>query len=167
MQLLRLVGADDVLATDPLAHRADGRARARRDAACADAALGAEALRTGCANRLDVAFEAAGDDDAVATALDAATPGRALVLVGIPTATARRFTASVARRKGLTLLLCRRMEATDLPRAIALAETGRVELAPLVSERYALAEWRQAFDALTERRGLKVVVEPQRATETT
>ena len=73
------------------------------------------------------------------------------------------FTASMTRRKGLTLLLCRRMEATDLPRAIALAETGRVQLGPLVSERYALSEWRQAFDALTERRGLKVVVEPQRA----
>ena len=61
----------------------------------------------------------------------------------------------MTRRKGLTLLLCRRMEATDLPRAIALAETGRVQLGPLVSERYALSEWRQAFDALTEHAGTK------------
>ena len=90
-------------------------------------------------------------------------PGGRIVIVGIPDGDRTSFTASTARRKGLTLLLCRRMEATDLPRAIALAETGRVQLGPLVSERCALSEWRQAFDALIERRGLKVVVEPQRA----
>ena len=54
------------------------------------------------------------------------------------------------------------MKPADLPRAIHLAETGEVELGPLVSGRYALPEWREAFDDLIERRGLKVVVEPQR-----
>ena len=38
-----------------------------------------------------------------------------------------------------------------------------VDLGGLVSARYALSEWRDAFDDLVERRGLKVVVEPQRA----
>ena len=54
------------------------------------------------------------------------------------------------------------MKPSDLPRAIRLAERGRVELAPLVSERYALSEWEDAFTCLSERRALKVVVEPQR-----
>jgi hypothetical protein len=31
-----------------------------------------------------------------------------------------------------------------------------------VSGRYALPEWRDAFEDLVERRGLKVVIEPQR-----
>jgi L-iditol 2-dehydrogenase len=54
------------------------------------------------------------------------------------------------------------MKPSDLPRAIRLAEAGDVELDTLVSGRYALSEWREAFGELVQRRGLKVVVEPQR-----
>ena len=54
------------------------------------------------------------------------------------------------------------MKPSDLPRAIRLAEAGDVKLGTLVSGRYALSEWREAFGELVERRGLKVVVEPQR-----
>jgi L-iditol 2-dehydrogenase len=53
------------------------------------------------------------------------------------------------------------MEPADLPRAIRLAESGRVDLASLVGERYPLSAWQEAFAALVDRRGLKVVVEPQ------
>jgi threonine dehydrogenase-like Zn-dependent dehydrogenase len=53
-------------------------------------------------------------------------------------------------------------EATDLSRAIDLAENGRIELSSLLSERYALSDGSEAFASLSERRGLKVVVEPQR-----
>ena len=116
---------------------------------------------------VDVAFEAAGEDAALADAIDAVRPGGRVVLVGIPDGDRTSFTASTARRKGLTLLLCRRMEPADLPRAIRLVEAGRVELAPLVSERHALSEWGDAFGALVERRGLKMIVEPQRVSEGT
>jgi threonine dehydrogenase-like Zn-dependent dehydrogenase len=54
------------------------------------------------------------------------------------------------------------MKPADLSRAIRLAEAGDVELGRLISGRYALSEWREAFAELVERRGLKVVVEPQR-----
>jgi Zn-dependent alcohol dehydrogenase len=54
------------------------------------------------------------------------------------------------------------MKAADLPRAIDLAEHGRIELGALVSERYGLTEGHEAFASLSERRTLKVVVEPQR-----
>ena len=110
---------------------------------------------------LDVAFETAGEDTALADAIDAVRPGGRVVIVGIPDGDRTSFTASTARRKGLTLLLCRRMEPADLPRAIRLAESGQVELAPLVSERHPLSEWQDAFDALVERRGLKTIIEPQ------
>ncbi len=111
---------------------------------------------------VDVAFEVAGEDDAIATAIDTLRPGGRLVLVGIPTDDRSCFTASIARRKGLTISLCRRMKPSDLPRAIGLAENGRIELGSLVSERYSLADGSEAFASLSERRGLKVVVEPQR-----
>ena len=55
-------------------------------------------------------------------------PAGRVVIVGIPDGDRTSFTASTARRKGLTLLLCRRMEPADLPRAIRLVEAGRVEL---------------------------------------
>jgi threonine dehydrogenase-like Zn-dependent dehydrogenase len=60
----------------------------------------------------------------------------------------------------LTLLLSRRMEAADVSRAIRLVESGLVHLAPLVSARYGLEEWRDAFGDLVRRSGLKVVIEP-------
>ena len=116
--------------------------------------LGADPARATAAG-VDVAFEVAGEDAALADAIDAVRPGGRVVVVGIPDGDRTSFTASTARRKGLTLLLCRRMEPADLPRAIRLVETGRVELAPLVSGRYALSDWSEAFGHLVERRGLK------------
>ena len=144
---LRAAGVETIVASDPLPHRAE-----------AAASLGA----TLDGREVDVAFEAAGDDAAIADAIDAVRPGGRVVLVGIPEGDRTSFTASTARRKGLTLALCRRMKPGDLPRAIRLVEAGEVELDGLVSGRYALTEWREAFDELVERRGLKVVVEPQR-----
>ena len=123
---------------------------------------GLEALPARLRHGLDVAFEVAGDDDAVATAVDTLRPGGLLVLVGIPTGDRTSFVASVARRKGLTIALCRRMRPRHLERAIALAERGGVELGSLVTDRFPLTRGAEAFAALGERRGLKVVVEPQR-----
>jgi L-iditol 2-dehydrogenase len=147
VQALRAAGVQSIVGSDPLPHRA----------------AAAESLGATLEDReVDVAFECAGDDAALADAIGAVRPGGRVVLVGIPEGDRTSFTASTARRKGLTLLICRRMKPADLPRAIHLAQAGEVELGPLVSGRYALPEWREAFDDLVERRGLKVVVEPQR-----
>jgi L-iditol 2-dehydrogenase len=142
--VLRSLGLE-VTATDPLSHRL----------AVAEA-LGAH---TG-GRRVDVAFDASGADEAVDAALSAVRPGGRVVLVGIPDGGRTSFEAGAARRKGLTLLVSRRMAADDLPRAIRLVESGAISLAGLVSERRPLEEWRQAFDGLVERRGLKIVLEP-------
>ncbi len=160
VQALRDAGATVTIATDRLRHRVDAAA-----ALGADRTLGAGDGGLPDGPGVDVAFEAAGEDAALADAFDAVRPGGRVVIVGIPDGDRTSFTASTARRKGLTLLLCRRMEPADLPRAIQLAEAGRVELAPLVSERHALSDWEDAFGALVERRGLKTIVEPQRVSE--
>ena len=160
VQALRDAGATVTIATDRLQHRVDAAATLG-----ADRALGAGDGGLPDGPGVDVAFEAAGEDAALADAFDAVRPGGRVVLVGIPDGDRTSFTASTARRKGLTLLLCRRMEPSDLPRAIRLAEAGRVELAPLVSERHPLSDWEAAFGALVERRGLKTIVEPQRVSE--
>ena len=160
LQALRASGADAVVASDPLPHR---RAAAERSSGAR--AVGPDQLtdvRLPGGTGVDVAFEAAGTDEALADAIEAARPGGRVVLVGIPDGDRTSFTASAARRKGLTLLLCRRMTPESLPDAIALAGAGRVDLAGLIGERHPLQEWEQAFAALVERRTLKVVVEPQR-----
>ena len=148
-----LAGASPIVATDVLAHRV----AAAEELGATHAVLADElALDAG----LEVAFEAAGDDGAVDEAVASLRPGGRLVLVGIPDDDRTSFRASAARRKGLTLLLSRRMRAADLPRALRLAAEGRVDLTLLVTGRYALEEWSDAFAALRERRGLKVVIEP-------
>ncbi|PWU20592.1 MAG: alcohol dehydrogenase [Candidatus Rokuibacteriota bacterium] len=150
VQLLRLVGSSPIVAADPLPHRAEAAYE-----------LGASPGATGAS---EVVFEVT-DANALDQAVEAARPGGRLVLVGIPHGDRSAFTASTARRKGLTLALCRRMRPAHLERAIELAAAGRVTLSSLVSERYALPRGRDAFEALAARRGLKLVVEPQRGLE--
>ena len=65
-------------------HRAEAARGARRDERAADPAGGHGGPAGPAADGLDVAFEVAGDDDAVATAIDTLRPGGRLVLVGIP-----------------------------------------------------------------------------------
>jgi L-iditol 2-dehydrogenase len=148
IQALQAAGASSVVVSDVLRHRLE-----------AAVALGATAAVSGD-EIVDVAFETAGEDAALDDAIAATRPGGRVVLVGIPTSDRTSFTASAARRKGLTLLLSRRMEAADLTRALRLVESGLVDLAQLVTARYGLDEWRDAFSDLVQQRGLKVVIEP-------
>ena len=157
IRTLRAAGMTDVVASDPLPHRAaaalDSGAVGLVDASSAGGGDGG----------VDVAIECAGEDAAVDRAIDLTRPGGRVVLVGIPGNDRTTFRASVARRKGLMLVLCRRMRPDDLARAIELVDAGMVEIAPLISHRFGLDEIQKAFAALVDRRGLKVVVHPESA----
>ncbi len=93
---------------------------------------------------LDVVFEAAWADTSVQHAADVVRPGGRLVLVGIPGDDRLYLSHGTARRKGLTIRMARRMKHT-YPRAIALAQTGQVDLDDLVSHRFALAKTPEAY----------------------
>jgi L-iditol 2-dehydrogenase len=151
-QVLLAAGATVAVAVDPLEHR---RAAA--------AAAGAEAViapgDTWDGPLVDVSFEAAGTDEAVDAALLAARPGARVVLAGIPAGDHTTFSASVARRRGLTLVVVRRMKEV-YPRAIRLVETGAVALDGLVTHRFGLESVEEAFGVAVAREGLKVLVEP-------
>ena len=158
IQVLRASGASTVVATDPLAHR-------RSAAATAGATEVMEPTGTAGDHSVselpvDVAFEVAGDDGALADAIRTVRPGGRVVLVGIPSGDRTTFAAGLARRKGISMLLCRRMQPADLPRATALAATGSIDLTRLITERFPIHDASQAFAALVARRGLKVVVMP-------
>ncbi|MFL5642432.1 MAG: zinc-binding dehydrogenase [Chloroflexota bacterium] len=151
---LRAAGVDDVLADEPLPHRAAA-------AMAAGARLISDAATAEALGQVDVVIECAGDDGAISRATQLARPGGRIVLVGIPDGDRTTFTASEARRKGLTFVMCRRMRVGDLDRAIASVADGKVDLAPLITHRYPLDEVAEAFEALVDRRGVKVVVLPQ------
>jgi L-iditol 2-dehydrogenase len=152
VQLLRAAGAARVLAVEPLAHRREAAARFGADEVTAPA----DGL-SGYGG--DVAFEVAGNDDAVRRAMESVRPGGRVVLAGIPDADMTAFPASLARRKGLTIAMVRRMNDV-YARAITLAERGTVSLEPLVTRRMALADVAGAFAVAHQRAGLKVIVIP-------
>ncbi|MGH8869751.1 MAG: zinc-dependent alcohol dehydrogenase [Actinomycetes bacterium] len=166
LQVARAAGATTVVASDPLPHRRDAAKRLGADAVLdsgdsADDAAWRDLTEGGA----DVAFEVAGTDEAVDTATVAARPGARVVLVGIPSGDRTSFNASLARRKGLTLVMSRRM-GDVYPRATALATRGLVDVRSVVSKSYPLAEVQEAFASAVTRTGLKVVVEPDgRASE--
>jgi len=143
IQLALAGGATSVVAVEPLRHRMD-----------AALALGAVA---DSGEECDVAFEVAGTDEAVDTAMRLVRPGARVVLAGIPDADRTAFPASLARRKGLSLIMVRRMKDV-YPRAIALVQRGLVDVESLITDRYPLAETAQAFKTAVARQGLKVTV---------
>jgi len=156
VQLVAAAGCEAIVAVEPLAHR---RVAALAAGATIAADPGAEHAMPEPSS-LDLAIEVSGEDEALAAAMDAVKPGARIVLVGIPSPDRTTFPASVARRKELTIQLSRRMAATDLARATALAATGAVRLGMLVTDRHPLEDAQEAFSCLVERRGIKIVVEP-------
>jgi L-iditol 2-dehydrogenase len=158
--VLKAAGASSVLAIEKLAHRREAAARYGADLV-AEPGTASEFARELVGFGVDVAFEAAGTDEAVRLAVESVRPGGRVVLAGIPGDDAIRFQASVARRKGLTIAMVRRMNHV-YPRAIDLAARGVVDLGWLVSRRAGLGEAKDAFGEAARRTGLKVIIEPQR-----
>lgn len=160
VRLARLAGASTVAALEPLAHRR--KAAQRVGAAIAveradDLPAVLDEVTSG--RGADVAFEVTDSGSAPETAMAGVRAGARVVLVGIPDDDRTSFRASLARRKGLTLVFVRRMKAS-YPRAIGLLEQGTVDAASLVSGRYPFERAGEAFEVAARREGLKIVVEP-------
>lgn len=160
LQMARVAGATRLFATDKLPYRLDAaRELGATDVFLAEAGQEARAILAATGGRgVDVAFEAAGENAAVEAAMAAAKRGARIVLIGIPPDNRTSFSASVARRKGLTIKLSRRMKHV-YPRAIDLVERGLVDVRSLVTHRFPFAEFDQAFAVAKRREGLKVVIE--------
>jgi L-iditol 2-dehydrogenase len=154
VQLARACGAAYVLAADPLAHRREEAERLGADEVHADLTDG---LLPGLG--VDIAFEVAGTDEAVEASLAVARPGAKVMLAGIPSTDRTSFPAALARRKGLTLALVRRM-GNVYPRAAALVARGTIDVASLVTDRFPLDRAEDAFRQAATRSGIKTIIEP-------
>ncbi len=159
LQLARLAGVKQIIATDKLPHRLEV---AKSFQASSTILAGAkndidEVLAATGGRGVDVAFEVAGDNDAVEAAIACARPGSRVILVGIPSDDRTSFSASTARRKGLTIKLVRRMKHNFL-QAIQLVESGQVELGAMVTHTFPFDQSIKAFELAARREGLKVVI---------
>lgn len=150
-QLARNANAARVMVVEPRQHRRDLAARLGADVVVGPDDL-AE-LDTTC----DLVFEVNGNPAAVAAAVTLAKPGARVVLIGIPDEDQTTFSASQARRKGLTLVCVRRMKEV-YGRAIALVERGLIDAAVVVSDVFAPEDVATAFATGATRDGQKVVL---------
>jgi L-iditol 2-dehydrogenase len=160
LQLASLSGAKEVFVTDKLPHRLEAARRlGAAKAILAEAGTEAQEVLSATAGRgVDVAFEAAGENEAVEAAFAAVKQGGCVILAGIPADDRTSFSASTARNKGLTIKLVHRMKFT-YPRAIRLVESGQVDVRSLVTHRFPLEQTQQAYAAAQRREGLKVIIE--------
>jgi L-iditol 2-dehydrogenase len=152
LQVARLAGADPVFVTDRLSWRLD---LARRFGGIPIHFEQEDPVRnvrehTGGLGA-DVVLEAAWGDATVGQAAEIARPGARVVLVGIPSDDRLEMKHSTARRKGLTLVLCRRMKHT-YPSALHLVQRGLVNVQALVSHHFPLRQAAEAFRINTEYR---------------
>ena len=142
-QLSRHLGAGRVFAIDPLAYR--GAAARALGVDEAGASHGAVAEWTD-GRGVDVVLEATNSASAVREAAECVRIGGRLILAGIPADDQVSLSASVVRRKGLTLKAVRRMAPGVYPRAIELVRAGAVDVRRLATHSYPLREVAAAFE---------------------
>jgi L-iditol 2-dehydrogenase len=161
LQVARLAGADPIFVTDQLDWRLKLAQRwGGIPIHCTNENPVQHIMKETGGRGVDVAIEAAWADQSVEQAAEAARLGGRLVLVGIPGNDRLMLRHSTARRKGLTILMSRRMKHV-YPRAIQLVRNGRVDLRGLVSHRFALRQAREAFalNARYEDNVVKVMIQ--------
>lgn len=159
IQMAKLSGAVNIISTDKLSHRVEAAKTygANQAYLVADNHDQEEQQAVVKESEVDVAFEATGAQAAVDDAFAAVRPGGKVILVGIPDDDKTSFSASIARRKGLTIKLVRRMKHT-YPRAIELVRKGLIDVRSMVTHRFPLEQTGEAFRVAARREGLKIMV---------
>ena len=145
LQVAKLAGANPIFISDKFPWRL---ARAEKSGGipihCEAVDAVAEVHRQTRGRGVDAAIEAAWGDCSVEQACEMARLGGRVVLVGIPSDDRLAIKHSSARRKGLTILMSRRMKHV-YPRTIQLMKRRTVDLLGLVTHRFPLANAAEAF----------------------
>jgi L-iditol 2-dehydrogenase len=159
IRALKAAGASRVIATDARPHRVEAALASGADDAYITAVDG---LPEGIHDwpKVDVGFEAAGEDMALEAANITARRGGRVVIVGIPPTNSHTFSAKYPRGKGLTMSFSRRAKPEHMLRAIELVDQGQISLDGVISSTYPLSESAKGFDELVARSGHKIVVRP-------
>ncbi|MCU1500073.1 MAG: Zn-dependent alcohol dehydrogenase, class [Acidimicrobiales bacterium] len=167
VQGARLAGAGRIIVSDPVAER---RARALAlgatdaiDPTADDLVAAAHDLTEGGIG-VDWAFDAVGRSSLIATGLDATRKGGATVMVGVaplddPFTYPLPALLALGGKKLLGCLLGSCNSLRDIPRFVALAQAGHLDLAALITGRRPLADINLAFDDLRTATGVRTVIE--------
>ena len=146
LQVLKAAGAGEILVVEPLDHRramADRLGATRVGASAADVVEWTDGV--GCPLVIEATNNPLGFRDAV----QCARIGGRVVLAGIPDGDVYTLPAADARRRALKIKFVRRMGEV-YPRAIDLVDSGRVDVATLVTHRVGLEEAPGVFRALAD-----------------
>ena len=110
----------------------------------------------------DVVIEAVGTPDTIQQALEMTKPGGRVIGFGISPQPLESLNLYRMYIKEATLTFPRAMTRADFHRAVILTASKRVDLKPLITQRYSLDEAAEAFRfAETEQsKVLRVVMEP-------
>jgi S-(hydroxymethyl)glutathione dehydrogenase / alcohol dehydrogenase len=160
----RLAGAATIVVADPVAERRDAALRFGAthvvDPASGDVTAFCLDL-TGIG--VDYAFEAAGQAALIEQGIATIRPGGTVVCVGAPPLAQGisipavvGFTATEKRLVGC--LLGSVNAHRDIPRLLALARAGRLDLAAMITDRYPLDDVTAAVDNLQQRRGIRTAL---------
>lgn len=147
LQIAKIRGATKIFATDPIAERLE---LARELGADETIQVGPqdpveEILRATDGRGVDLAFEAAGPQEALEQCLGVVRPGGEVVAIGIPSVDEYRLVPSALRRPELALRFVRRQNE-NYPEAIELIRRGAVRLSPVLTHRFPAERAQEAFE---------------------
>lgn len=107
----------------------------------------------------DVVVECAGAASSAAFCLQSVRKGGLYVQMGL-FAKQIEFNFNLAVVKEITIVFDYGHKWSSWSRAVQLLRNGQIDLKPYISGRYALRDWRQAFDQVLARQGFKVLLLP-------
>jgi L-iditol 2-dehydrogenase len=158
LSVVRLRGATQIIMSDPDPSR---RALAERmgatrvlDPFAEDLVAVAHELTDG--RGVDVAFEAVGAQATIEQAFELPRQGGTLVQVSVPPTSARPALPAYQLFARELTIRGSFVRTTEFRRAVELLQT--LDLAPLITQRFALSDFSQALDAARGRKGLRVLV---------
>jgi L-iditol 2-dehydrogenase len=94
---------------------------------------------------VDVAFECAGEQEAIDQCIDLVRPGGTLILTGIPRVDRISFAIDFLRRKEITIVNIRRQNQCT-QKAIDLIASGKVNVDFMITHHFPLDRTQEAFD---------------------
>lgn len=157
LQMAKLAGALEIIAVDPLEYRLEKAMEYGATAIINPTKYNPveEIMKLTGRKGVDVTFEAAGAMETPQQCAAVTKPAGRVVLIGICQEDKILINASNARRKGLSIMLVRRMRHT-YQRSIDLLNRGMADLKGMITHRFKLEEIKKAFE-LVDVYGDKVI----------
>jgi L-iditol 2-dehydrogenase len=141
LQVAKLCGAGTLYMVDPLEYRLEVAKKLGADVVVKSHQ---DVLEQTNGRGTDVVIEATNSPLGPRHATETVAVGGEVILVGIPEGDEFSLTASLVRRKGLTIKLSRRM-GNVYPRCIDILHKKRVDVKPIVTHHFPLAQTPEAF----------------------